>query len=421
MAEVKPEKKGSRPVRVLHLISELCDGGSTRWLEDIVRLSDGKKVTHQVVSIYPDYEGDGVYADAFREMGVYQRPPASVVMKSFRRVIKAIREQRNRLPARKLLSLPLRLGAGALAAGRVTKALTQFRPDIIHAHTLPEFIPGVLIKMALGKPLIHTVPCLFSQMEDSDYDWMPRIYSWLHPWVDVFSTGEARQELVSVGIPDSKIIYDRCGTNLQDVEAARVARNRHYIEVRRSLGIEENSRLSLSVGRLHRTKGHFFTVEALPRLLGKFPDLHSVILGEGEDRRALETRAKELGVGERVRLIGFQRDPLPYYAAADIYLRTTTLEPENLSFYQAMAMGLPVVGFDNGWESDPISQVGNGILLPQRSSKALAEAITQTLELADQGRAIGEKGAIFARKHLDLRKNVSLLCSTYLELGRQRR
>ncbi len=422
MAEVSEAHNVTVPVRVLHLISELCDGGSTRWLEEIVRLSDPELVTHHVVTIYPDYDGDGIYADGLRAIGVYQQPTSNPLAKFSHRVIKAVREQRNRLPARKLLSLPLRLGADGLAMARVAKALVQFRPDVIHAHTLPEFIPGVLIKMALGKPLIHTVPCLFSQMADSDYDWMPRVYSWLHPWVDLFSigsTGEAHEELTSVGVPNSKIFYDRCGANLQEAEAARIQRDRHRLEVRRSLGIQENSPLTLSVGRLHHTKGHHFTVEALPNLLNRLPDLHSLILGEGEERRALEARARVLGVDEHVRLIGFQRDLLPYYAAADIYLRTTTLEPANLSFFQAMAMGLPVIGFNTGRDLDVISEVGNGTLLPRRDPRALAEAIAQMLELPDQGRTMGEKGAVFAREHLDLSKSVSLLCSTYLDLSRR--
>jgi glycosyltransferase involved in cell wall biosynthesis len=422
MAALAAASNARRPVRVLHLISELCDGGSTRWLRDIVRLSDAQDFAHRVVTIYPDYEGDTVYADPFRARGVYEPSARNPLLKLSRRIIKTIREHRNRIPARKLFSLPLRVGADGLATWRVSKALMKFRPDVIHAHTLPEFIPGVIIRMLFGKPLVHTVPCLFSQMKDSDYDWMPRLYSLLHPWVDCFYTGErAGEELLSVGVPESKIIYDVCGVDLQRAKVARAERERHYGEVRRSLRLPRRSHITLSVGRLHRTKGHLFTIEALPKLLGQFPELHALILGEGEERNTLETRARELGVGERVHLIGFQPDPLPYYAAADVYLRTTTLEPENLSFFQAMAMGLPVVGFDTGRESDPIAKIGNGILLAQKDPKALAEAIEQTLALPDQGRAMGEKGATFAHEHLDVRQAVSLLCSTYADLSRKRR
>lgn len=402
---------------MLHLISEFGGGGSERWLEQIIRLSPAESFAHRVVTIYPDYEGDAVYADGLRAKRVYERPTDNPLSKFFRRAVKSIRAQRNRLPARKLLSLPLRVGANGLAAWRVAKALRQFRPDVIHAHTLPEFITGVLIRMTLRKPLIHTVPCLFSQMIDSDYDWMPRLYSWLHPWVDCFSTGEAREELLSVGVPNSKIIYDRCGADLQEVEVAKAARDRHYEEVRRSLGLPENALIALSVGRLHRTKGHSFTIEALPDVVKKFPDLYAVILGEGEERHALEKRAEELDIAGQVRLAGFHSEPLPYYAAADIYLRTTTLEAENLSLYQAMAMGLPVIGFDTGWQSDPIAKVGNGVRLPQKEAKSLAQAITQILELPDRGRAMGAKGAIFAREHLDIHKSVSFLCATYASLA----
>jgi glycosyltransferase involved in cell wall biosynthesis len=417
MAKISAQTNGTRSVRVLHLISELCDGGSTRWLQDIVRMSDRESFTHQVVTIYPDYEGDAIYADPLRASGVYDQPPQNPLMKLSRRIVKGIRAQRNRIPARKLLSLPLRLGANGLATWRVTKALMRFRPDVIHAHTLPEFIPGVIIRMIFRKPLIHTVPCLFSQMEDSDYDWMPRFYSWLHPWVDRFSTGEARSELLSVGVPASKIIYDLCGVDMESVNAVKAERERHHTAIRDRLGIPQQALIALSVGRLHSSKGHNFALEALPALLGRFPELHWVVLGEGDERHALEIRASELGVAERTHLIGYQDEPLPYFAAASIYLRTTIFEPENLSFYQAMAMGLPAVGFDTGWDSDLIRMVACGQIVPNGDVAALALATAQILALPDRGRSMGDLAASYAREHLDIQHSVSLLSSTYYELS----
>jgi glycosyltransferase involved in cell wall biosynthesis len=407
----------SRPVRVLHLIAELGGGGSERWLWDVVRLSSPEQFEHTVATIYPDYSGNFVYADQLRATGAYQETPEKPEPRFLHKLIKGLRRQRSRLTRVPLMSLILRLGANGLATWRVAKVLMRFRPDVVHAHTLPDFILGMMIKLIFNKPLIHTVPCIFSQMKDAGYGWMPKLYARLHPWVDYFSTGEGRSELISIGIPPAKILYDLGGVDLSAVDAVQAEHERHYREIRTSLGLSGETRIALSVGRLHPSKGHAYALEALPLLVQRFTNLHWVVLGEGEERAALESRAKELNVNDHVHLIGFQKNPFPYFAAADLYLRTTVLEPENLSFYQSMGIGLPVVGFDTQQGgTDLITKVGHGHLVTNRDSAALGEAAASILTLPDGGRELGARGAQYCRERLDLQQSIRILSSAYAEL-----
>ena len=410
-----------RPLRVLHLIGELGGGGSERWLYDIVRLSPPGRIKHQVVTVYPEYAGDFIYASPLASKNAYQGSPAGPNVNLLRKGVRRVREQRHRVPFGQALLLPLRLGAMVAAAGRIIKACARFRPDVIHSHTLPDFMPGVLAKVVFGKPMIHTVPCLFAQMKDAGYGWMPRAYRLLCPWVELFSTGNGRSELLDIGIPAPKIMYDLCGVDLEAVRAAQAERARYRADIRRALGLPEDTLIALSTGRLHSSKGHLFALDALRDLLGKFPTLHLVILGEGGERGALEARAGQSGVEAHAHLLGFRDDPLPFYAAADIYLRTALFEPENLSFYQAMAMGVPVIAFETGWESDPVRKVGNGILVPGGDSAALAAAMAQVLTEPDRGRAIGARGVGYSQEHLDLRRSIAALSSTYEALHERSR
>ncbi|MGB7923974.1 MAG: glycosyltransferase [Pyrinomonadaceae bacterium] len=409
-----------RPVRVLHLIAELGGGGSERWLWDVVRLSPPEQFEHTVATIYPDYSGNFVYADHLRSTGAYKETTEQPEPGLLHGMIKGLRAQRPRLMAIPLMPFALRLGANGLATWRVLKVLMRFRPDVVHAHTLPDFILGMMIRLIFNKPLIHTVPCIFSQMKDTGYGWMPKLYARLHPWVDYFSTGEGRSELISIGIPPAKILYDLGGVDLSAVDAVQAERERHRREVRESLGLSEDALVALSVGRLHPSKGHAYALETLPTLVQSFPNLHWVALGEGEERAALESRAKELRVSDHVHLIGFQNNPFPYFAAADLYLRTTVLEPENLSFYQSMAMGLPTVGFDTQQSgADLITKVGHGHLVANRDAEALGAATAAILTLPDGGRSLGQRGAIYCREHLDLQQSIRILSSAYAELARK--
>ena len=95
---------------------------------------------------------------------------------------------------------------------------------------------------------------------------------------------------------------------------------------------------------------------------------------------------QKLDVIGHVHLLGLQRDPLPYYACATVYLRTAIFEGENLSSYQAMAIGLPVVGFDTGCGNELIKKVGYGILVPNRDREALTRAVQKILNLQTEGK-----------------------------------
>jgi glycosyltransferase involved in cell wall biosynthesis len=412
----RESRMSNSPVRVLHLIADLGGGGSERLLWDIVRLSDAGAFEHRVVTIYPNYSGDFVYADRLHARGAYQQSGGKPLFRLPKNVLRRFRARHPLLIPRPFLSA-LRLGLGGLATWRAARAVMRFRPDVIHAHTLPGLIPSVLIKRVFDKPLIHTVPSVFSQMEDAGYGWMPKLYAKLHPWVDTFFTGASRRELLNIGVPDAKIRDLRGGgVDLEALDAVEAMRERHYTQVRESLGLSEDACIALSVGRLHPSKGHNFALEALPTLLERFPQLHWVVLGEGAERAALEARALALGITEHVHLVGFRPDPLPYYVAANLYLRTPVFEAENLSSYQAMAAGLPVVGTDTGNETELIRKVGHGLLVPNRDGAALAEAIARVLTLPDGGRALGRLGAEYCRKHLDIRQTVSEISSAYVDL-----
>ncbi|HEY0366554.1 MAG TPA: glycosyltransferase, partial [Pyrinomonadaceae bacterium] len=173
-----------------------------------------------------------------------------------------------------------------------------------------------------------------------------------------------------------------------------------------------------SVGRLDPSKGHSHALEALPLMLNQFPNLHWIVLGEGEQRRELEKRIDEFGIATHAHLIGFDPQPLPYYAAADVYLRTTTMEGENISSRQAIAMGLPTAGFDTRCETDLIAKLGHGILVPNADAPALAAATCEILSKPDRGAALGARGLDHCKTHMGIQKHVDDLMSLYTQLQR---
>jgi len=253
-------------------------------------------------------------------------------------------------------------------------------------------------------------------MEDHGKGWLPKLYARFYDLVDCFFTGASREELREIGIPDWKIFPIRGVIDLHAIEAVRKQRSEHHKVIRKSLCLPSDSFMALSVGRLDPTKGHLYALEALPSLVGKFPQLHWVVLGEGKQHAELEERAKDLGVSTHVHFLGYQDNPLPYYAAATVYFRTVILEAENLSSYQAMAMGLPVVGFDTGCETELLKDVGHGILVSNKDINAFSAAATKILTLPDRGREMGGLGLSYSEKNFDIRKAIADYTSVYIAL-----
>ena len=100
------------------------------------------------------------------------------------------------------------------------------------------------------------------------------------------------------------------------------------------------SGLVLAIGRLAPQKDFGLALEAFARARC---DSRLVILGEGEDYGALRDRANALGLGERVRFLGFVDDVAPWLAAADALLCTSRFEGYPAALVEALAAGVPVV------------------------------------------------------------------------------
>lgn len=130
---------------------------------------------------------------------------------------------------------------------------------------------------------------------------------------------------------------------------------------REELGIPANALLALSVGELNDNKNHRVILQALQQV----PGLHYAIAGVGERRDDLLTLAKELGVADRLRLLGFREDVRQVYKAADMFLLPSFREGLSASVMEAMASGLPVICSDIRGNRDLVMPQGGFLVKPQ--------------------------------------------------------
>jgi 2-deoxystreptamine N-acetyl-D-glucosaminyltransferase/2-deoxystreptamine glucosyltransferase len=141
----------------------------------------------------------------------------------------------------------------------------------------------------------------------------------------------------------------------------------------------------LFVGRLAPQKG-VGTLVAAAGLL-KHPSALVLLVGDGPERKALEREAKRLGVGDRLRFVGFvAHERLPAVLAhADLLVLPSLYEELGTVLLEGMQAGLPVVASETGGIPEVIEDGVNGMLVAPGEPEALARAIDRLL--ADRGLA----------------------------------
>ena len=133
---------------------------------------------------------------------------------------------------------------------------------------------------------------------------------------------------------------------------------------------------------------------------------------EGPDRAKLQSQADELGIGDRLIMPGFVKQPMQWLAAADLFVLASRWEGFGHVIVEAMAAGVPVVAFDCPHGPRDIIRNGeNGILVPDGDEAALAAAMSELLD--NRGRAT----ALATRAKADaVRFSSATIADQYLKL-----
>lgn len=250
--------------------------------------------------------------------------------------------------------------------------------DVIDAHYFyPDGVAAAMLARAWGKPLVVTA-------RGTDVNLLPEYPMARRQILRAAARADAvntvcealKHRLVELGVGADKITVLRNGV---DLEAFRPA---DRAAARAKLGLSRPT--LISVGHLIPRKGHDVAVRALARI----PEAELLIAGEGPERNRLEVLAGELGVHERVHLLGrVPHEELPeLYSAADALVLASSREGWANVLLEAMACGTPVVASDVWGTAEVVRDPAAGTLVPERTPEAFAAAINRLLaEPPDRG------------------------------------
>lgn len=170
----------------------------------------------------------------------------------------------------------------------------------------------------------------------------------------------------------------------------------------------------LYVANLFPYKGHLDLVEAAAVVTARFPKSHFLLAGREEGAGAqVRSRIGELGLGDRVHLLGHRDDVPGLMAAADLIVHPSHEEGFSNTILEAMAAGKAVVATDVGGIPEAVTDGFAGILVPPRSPDRLAAAMLSLLEDRARAREMGEAGRRRVQERFPIGKMVGEIEALY--------
>jgi 1,2-diacylglycerol 3-alpha-glucosyltransferase len=274
--------------------------------------------------------------------------------------------------------------------------ITEFRPDLIHAHEnfwlswellflraelniplvsscyyLPSFYQHYLPYGRLFDPLLQTIIWDYSIPELNRFD---------HA---IFSTATQARAFQEHGL---RTPYSVISNGVDPIRYHPPNQRQAALDkaVESQYRLPSHPRLLFN-GRLAKDKHIDLLIEALPRLV-EATGAHLLLAGRGDDRSRLENLARQRGVCQHVHFLGFvPDDDLPViFRLSDVFVIGSICEVQSIPGLKALASGLPIVAANAGALIELVQVGQNGYLAPPGDVQALAAAVERVLAEPDQ-------------------------------------
>jgi len=283
---------------------------------------------------------------------------------------------RSKSPLDPAIKLPFMNSADFWTALRLRVCLKKEPFDIVHAHVARDYtvvaaaawgIPN--LKVVFTRHLLHPVRAHLLYR---------RVDGWIAPTSQILKTLEPLSPKISAVIP-----------NWVDVE--KIQYRPHPLHNPVTIGI---------LGQISPHKGHDDAIQAMSELGEGF---RLCIAGTGDPKYMDGLKKKSAGL--QVEFLGFVSTP-DFFEAVDVLIVPSWEEPFGIVLLEAMAAGIPVIATNRGGPVDIILTALDGMLIPPRNPRALADAIRLLAVDPDRRSNIARHARAHIEENFDVRRVV---------------
>ena len=222
------------------------------------------------------------------------------------------------------------------------RAIKIVKPDLIHFHG-GGIVALYFANLNTNIPVLNTLHGLMWSGDDTDdpnEQLLKRRYVKTLPLADFYTTLNlhALSKMLKLGIEKDSIKIIPNGVDSKKFYYSKKFR----LETRQLFNVDGNCKVFITVGKVLDRKGQL----SFLKILDSLPlDFQYWIVGEGPDLPIIKEYARENGIENKVKIIGYVKDTdmYKYLSAADVYAHSSTIEGQALSEIEAYATGLRII------------------------------------------------------------------------------
>lgn len=271
----------------------------------------------------------------------------------------------------RVVALPWRGEADALAALRLLRVVRDEHPAVLHAHSRRGADWFTALAAASSQ-----VPAVVSRRVDNvETGWLVR-WKYRHYSAAIAisaAIADVLRETLGNALPPVRMIHDA-------VDSARFAPGGERAWLAAEFALDPTQPIIAMVAQFIPRKGHTLLLDALPELWQRHPGLQCLLLGRGPERSRIAALVQARGWEARVRLPGFRADMARILPALDMLVHPALTEGLGVALLEAGACGVPVVAAAAGGIPEVIEHGRTGLLVPCGSSEPLAAAMLRLLD-----------------------------------------
>jgi glycosyltransferase involved in cell wall biosynthesis len=246
-----------------------------------------------------------------------------------------------------------------LGAWRLSRIVSAFKPDIVHAHMVTGMILAVVARLGRRYRLMSTV----HNIHDRSSNLMGLADRVIAVSAAVAASMQKR------GIPARKLRVVTNGTlgskRTRPIDAYPIAELEHPAIT--------------TVAGMDKRKGIDVLIRAFAGIADAYPQAHLYIVGDGPDRARFEQEAAASGAASRIHFEGFAAEPQRYLRATQIFVLASFADSNPLVLSEAREAGCAIVASAVDGIPEALDDGAAGILVPPGDSQQLARAIGDLL------------------------------------------
>ena len=175
------------------------------------------------------------------------------------------------------------------------------------------------------------------------------------------------------------------------------------------------------VGRLEPVKNHALLLNAFRAAISSMPNLRLWMVGDGSERKRLESLAAELGILGEVTFWGQQLDVAPFFSAADAFIMSSKSEGLPMSLLQGFSLGLPAIVTDVGGMAEVVRLAQAGFTVSPGNAAEMASAILSLASSNAERQQFSRNAEVAFHAHFTLQTMVDAYMELYQKTVRAQR